>query len=167
MPARPIALAWQPHADAYAWLVDRFRADVDFRRIVKTFVTRIPGSSNDDNPPAPAMCPWVRLTPSPESQYPVYTRGDGAYGAVHESPLLVTIETATAGFGVQDGMAPWALAWDILLGSKYTKATVVSHRKAWINHYTMDQPTAIESAQPDSGSGLVYGAGTIRLYVRA
>jgi hypothetical protein len=166
VPAPTIALSWQPHAVAYGWLVDRLRADADFRRVIKTFVHRIPGTSNDDNPPTPAMCPWVRLTPSPESQYPIYT-APRDFGVFYEAPLTVQVETCVAGFGPSAGMGPWSLIWEMLWGSKVTRSFVTSHRNAFINHLTPDQPPAIESAQPESGSGLVYGAGTIRLYVRA
>lgn len=163
MPSNPIALAWRPHAAAYTWVADRLRADADFRRVVKTFVSRVPGTSQDDNPPTPALCPWVRLTPTPEAQFPFCTLGDRV---VSESAMAIQVEAAVAGFAPIDAMALWDLVWQILLGDRYTPATVVSHRQAYINHYSLDQPFAIEQAQPDSGSGLVYGAGTIRLYLR-
>lgn len=166
MATRPLAISWKPHVEAYQWFVDHLRTDPDFRRVVRSFVTRVPGSSNDDNPPSPAMCPWVRLTPSPEAQYPIYTRPDRDYGVVHESIVTVQVETAAAGFSPADGMGLWDLIWNALNGPRMTWAAVASHQRVGINHFTLDQPTVIESAQPDSGSGLIYGNGTVRLYIR-
>lgn len=161
---RKIAFAFRPHEKAYEWLTSRIATDADCRRVFKTIITRVPGSSNDDNDPSPGLCPWVRLSPSIESQYPIQTWGSRV---ISESVMAVRVETAISGFAVGEHMNLWAILWDLLMGTKYNAGCISGHRAAYINHYTLDQPTSVETVTPSSGTGLVLGAGAIRLYIRA
>lgn len=113
--------------------------------------------------PTDGMCPWIRVTPYPETQEPASYDYDTA-------PLLILIEAAIEGTRVENLMDLWecievALRQDALTadGSQLSQKLQNEYR---VERHQVTQPAIgfIRSAPPAS-SGLLYAKGVVSLYL--
>lgn len=162
--------AWKPHALAYAWLARRLVKSPLLDGKVTTWVTRVDGMGSrtspgpdDDNPPVDAMCPWVRLTPTAEPGRVVGKVGDRI---VRLAPLLVRVETCVAGFSPADAANLADAVWLALFDGYFSTGNLPGMYAAFVNSIQEVQPP-IAGETAESGTGLIYSAGSIRLNVRA
>lgn len=165
MPTPTLPLPWRPHQLAYEWLARRLRKDPTLRRTVKTWVTRVPGGPTDDDPPADALCPWIRLTPTPGPSRVAGKLGDRI---VRLAPVLVRVETCTSGFGPADSFNLADTVWAAIFADHFAAGEIAARTAAYIQ--SIDEETAPAAGAvpgPGPGAGLLYAAGQLRLNVRA
>lgn len=137
----PVILGPDARVNAFRTIADTLLYDPGLEALVKTWRTW-DGSSESGQPPALGQLPWVRLTPRPGPS------GWSSTGGYHDSPLLITVETAVEGLDWDDSARLWAQIEAALFPATGASELTAVYAAAGINALTIEQP-AIGINDPD------------------